>query len=93
MLAVVYETFTRIEREKFKKLLLHKRKACQHAFRLLVTKQDPHKIGFKQFKGLMRYYAPKKSQYKMSLEFRPVYQVKRVKPEVKCISLLQVHWT
>lgn len=62
MLAVVYETFTRVEMEKFKKLLLHKREACQHAFRLLVTKQDPNKIGFRHFKGLMRYYAPKKSK-------------------------------
>uniref|UniRef100_T1IK76 Ion transport domain-containing protein n=1 Tax=Strigamia maritima TaxID=126957 RepID=T1IK76_STRMM len=39
MLAVVYETFTVIEKEKFRKLLLHKRKACQHAFKLLVSKQ------------------------------------------------------
>nr|CAD7437546.1 unnamed protein product [Timema bartmani] len=60
MLAVVYETFTRIEREKFRKLLLHKRKACQHAYRLLVSKQNPNKIRFKQFEGLMRYFAPKK---------------------------------
>jgi two pore calcium channel protein 1 len=60
MLAVVYETFTRIERDKFRKLLLHKRKACQHAFRLLVSKQNPCKMCFKQFEGLMRYYAPKK---------------------------------
>nr|CAD7403905.1 unnamed protein product [Timema poppensis] len=61
MLAVVYETFTRIEREKFRKLLLHKRKACQHAYRLLVSKQNPNKIRFKQFEGLMRYFAPKKN--------------------------------
>jgi hypothetical protein len=37
MLAVVYDTFTRIEKEKFRRLFLHKRKAAQHAFRLLVT--------------------------------------------------------
>ncbi|KAF5284216.1 hypothetical protein FQR65_LT00216 [Abscondita terminalis] len=41
MLAVVYETFTRIEKDKFRKLLLHKRRACQLAFRLLVSKQNP----------------------------------------------------
>lgn len=61
MLAVVYETFTRIERDKFRKLLLHKRNACQHAFRLLVSKQNPHRMRFRQFEGLMRYYSPKKS--------------------------------
>ncbi|XP_063218915.1 two pore calcium channel protein 1-like isoform X2 [Bacillus rossius redtenbacheri] len=70
MLAVVYETFTRIERDKFRKLLLHKRKACQHAFRLLVSKQNPNKVRFKQFEGLMRYYAPKKSLLDTVLMFK-----------------------
>lgn len=59
MLAVVYETFTGIEKEKFRKLLLHKRKACQLAFRLLVSKQNPNTIRFKQFQGLMRFYCPR----------------------------------
>lgn len=59
MLAVVYETFTGIEKDKFRKLLLHKRKACQLAFRLLVSKQNPNAVRFKQFQGLMRYYAPR----------------------------------
>nr|CAD7396976.1 unnamed protein product [Timema cristinae] len=70
MLAVVYETFTRIEREKFRKLLLHKRKACQHAYRLLVSKQNPNKIRFKQFEGLMRYFAPKKTVCDVILMFK-----------------------
>ncbi|PNF19757.1 Two pore calcium channel protein 1 [Cryptotermes secundus] len=70
MLAVVYETFTRIERDKFRKLLLHKRKACQHAFRLLVSKQNPCRMRFKQFEGLMRYYAPKKSPRDVVLMFK-----------------------
>lgn len=61
MLAVVYETFTNIEREKFRKLLLHKRQACHHAFCLLTTKQNPTKLRFRQFEGLMRYLAPNKS--------------------------------
>ncbi|XP_020294298.1 two pore calcium channel protein 1-like [Pseudomyrmex gracilis] len=61
MLAVVNETFTSRERDKFKKLFLHKRKACQHAFKLLVSKQEPDKIRFRQFQGLMRYHAPNKS--------------------------------
>lgn len=60
MLAVVNETFTSAERDKFKKLFLHKRKACQHAFQLLVSKQNPEQMRFKQFEGLMRYYAPHK---------------------------------
>lgn len=63
VLAVVNETFTSRERDKFKKLYLHKRKACQHAFRLLVSKQDPDKMRFRQFDGLMRYYAPNKCTF------------------------------
>ena len=71
MLAVVYETFTRIEREKFRKLLLHKRQACQLAFGLLVSKQDPTSIRFKHFEGLIRYYAPKKC--KISFETKSFF--------------------
>ncbi|XP_031828550.1 two pore segment channel 1 isoform X2 [Nomia melanderi] len=70
MLAVVNETFTAAERDKFKKLFLHKRKACQHAFKLLVSKQSPDKMRFRQFEGLMRYYAPNKSIRDIVLIFR-----------------------
>ncbi|XP_043497418.1 two pore calcium channel protein 1-like isoform X1 [Polistes fuscatus] len=70
MLAVVNETFTSAERDKFKKLYLHKRKACQHAFKLLVSKQNPDKMKFRQFEGLMRYYAPHKSTRDIVLMFR-----------------------
>ena len=59
MLAVVYETFTGIEKDKFRKLLLHKRRACKLAFRLLVGKQNPNSIRFKQFEGVMRHYSPR----------------------------------
>lgn len=69
MLAVVNETFTSAERDKFKKLFLHKRKACQHAFKLLVSKQNPNKMRFRQFEGLMRYYAPNKSTLDVILMF------------------------
>lgn len=62
MLAVVYETFTGIEKDKFRKLLLHKRQACKLAFRLLVSRQNPNSIRFKQFQGLMKYFAPKISK-------------------------------
>lgn len=69
MLAVVYETFTGIEKDKFRKLLLHKRQACKLAFRLLVSKQNPNHIRFKQFHGLMRYYTPKTSKLNSILNF------------------------
>ncbi|XP_017772430.1 PREDICTED: two pore calcium channel protein 1-like isoform X2 [Nicrophorus vespilloides] len=70
MLAVVYETFTGIEKDKFRKLLLHKRKACKLAFPLLVSKQNPDGIKFKQFSGMMQYYAPRISNRDVVLIFR-----------------------
>ncbi|KAL1502413.1 hypothetical protein ABEB36_007557 [Hypothenemus hampei] len=70
MLAVVYETFTGIEKDKFRKLLLHKRQACKLAFRLLVSRQNPNNLRFKQFQGLMRYFSPKTSQRDVILVFR-----------------------
>lgn len=36
LLAVVFDTFNDIEKRKFKSLLLHKRTAIQHAYRLLI---------------------------------------------------------
>jgi hypothetical protein len=63
MLAVVYETFTRIEREKCRALLLHRRRATRHAFRLLVSRRAPLAIKLRHFSGLMRHYAPHYSEY------------------------------
>ena len=37
LLAVVYDTFSNLEKSKLRALFLHKREACMHAFRLLVT--------------------------------------------------------
>ena len=70
MLAVVYEAFTRIEKTKFMKLLLHRRKACQHAFRLLVAKSYPTRISFKHFHGFMTFYRPGKSKLDSYLMFK-----------------------
>ena len=56
MLAVVYDAFTRIEKEKFRRLFLHKRKAAQHAFKLLVTRENPAGISFQHFEGVLRHF-------------------------------------
>lgn len=78
MLAVVNETFTAAERDKFKKLFLHKRNACQHAFKLLVSKQNPDKMRFRQFEGLIRYYTPNKSMHSNFIQIKS-YNHKRYK--------------
>ncbi|RWS03249.1 two pore calcium channel protein 1-like protein [Dinothrombium tinctorium] len=70
MLAVVYEAFTRMERIKFKKLLLHRRSACHHAFRLLVTRNNPTQMSFKHFAGLMNFYKPNATKKEIYLMFK-----------------------
>ena len=61
LLAVVYDAFTTEEVKKFKKLFLHKRLACQHAFKLLVTRENPHQICFVHFSGLLTYFVSSRS--------------------------------
>lgn len=70
MLAVVYDAFTRIEKEKFRRLFLHKRKAAQHAFRLLVTQERPDHISFQHFEGLIASYKPAASPTEAYLIFK-----------------------
>ena len=70
MLAVVYETFTRIEKDKFRKLLLHRRLACKHAFKLLVSKSMPDQMPFKHFNGVVSFYRPKMSKLDCYLAFK-----------------------
>eukprot|EP00092_Neocalanus_flemingeri_P012722 GFUD01013709.1.p1 GENE.GFUD01013709.1~~GFUD01013709.1.p1 ORF type:complete len:872 (+),score=167.61 GFUD01013709.1:299-2914(+) len=70
LLAVVYDSFTAEEVKKFKKLFLHKRKACQHAFKLLVTKENPHSICFVHFSGLVSYYSPSSTPMDNLLMFK-----------------------
>lgn len=69
-MAAVYEVFTRKEKEKFHKLLLHRRKACQKAFKLLVSRRQPNKIQYRQFMGLMRYLNQKCSMFDAYLIFK-----------------------
>uniref|UniRef100_A0A8C6YJN7 Two pore segment channel 1 n=1 Tax=Naja naja TaxID=35670 RepID=A0A8C6YJN7_NAJNA len=74
LLAVVFDTFNDIEKMKFRSLLLHKRTAVQHAYRLLVSKQRPSGIAFKQFDGLMHFYAPRMSVRDRYLTFKALSQ-------------------
>ena len=63
MLAVVYDAFTRIEKDKFRRLFLHKRKAAQHAFKLLVTKDRSEEVKFHSLEGLLRHYKDLSCKY------------------------------
>ncbi|KAB7508205.1 Two pore calcium channel protein 1 [Armadillidium nasatum] len=70
MLAIVFVEFSNIEKEKFRKLLLHKREACQHAFQLLITNSHPNRVTYKNFQGLMHHYKPKASRKYVYLLFK-----------------------
>ena len=70
LLAVVYDTFTMEEKNKFKKLFLHKRKACQHAFKLLVTKENPESVCFQHFSGVVAHFAPSRTPMDTMLMFK-----------------------
>lgn len=69
-MAAVYESFTRREKEKFHKLFLHRRKACQEAFKLLVSLKNPNQIQYRQFMGLMRYLNRRYSMFEAYLIFK-----------------------
>ena len=70
MLAVVYDVFTRKEREKFKALFLHKRKAAQYGFGLLVTRDRRDRVSFEHFEGMMAHFRPRKTPTEVYLIFK-----------------------
>ena len=70
MLAVVYDAFTTTMKVKFRRLYLHKRKAAQHAFGLLVTKEKPDQVSFQHFEGLIKQHKPSASQTEAYLMFK-----------------------
>ncbi|XP_038058978.1 two pore calcium channel protein 1-like [Patiria miniata] len=70
LLAVVYDTFTGIEKKKFKALHLHKRTGASKAFKLLCSRRHPGKVSFTHFEGLMKYYRPRYSKRNVMLAFK-----------------------
>ncbi|KAL5016939.1 hypothetical protein ScPMuIL_006528 [Solemya velum] len=99
-LAVVYDTFSGLEKDKLKKLFFHKRTGCQYAFRLLVTKFHSDSMKLKHFVGMMGYFKPKKSRKEVYLmfksmnrnktgtldqeEFYQLYEMCDIKWEIRC---------
>ncbi|KAJ8044123.1 Two pore calcium channel protein 1 [Holothuria leucospilota] len=69
LLAVVYNTFTDVEKEKFKKLYLHKREGASMAFRRLCSRKHQGLVSLNHFQGLMRYYRPNLSKRDILLAF------------------------
>ncbi|XP_070205639.1 two pore channel protein 1-like [Littorina saxatilis] len=70
LLAVVYDTFSNLEKSKLRSLFLHKREACSHAFRLLVTTKNNQKLSLRHFVGMMHFFDPRKSRRDCYLMFK-----------------------
>ncbi|XP_065571448.1 two pore channel protein 1-like isoform X2 [Artemia franciscana] len=70
MLAVVYASFSSKEKEKLKKLLLHRQTACQHAFRLLISRKHSNSVNFKRFSGGIKHLDSYRSKRDTYLIFR-----------------------
>jgi len=56
LLAVVYSSFSEVDKNKFRKLFLHKRDALRHAYRKLA---DTDGVQFHDFLLFMHNYKPK----------------------------------
>ncbi|XP_061183466.1 two pore channel protein 1-like [Saccostrea echinata] len=96
LLAVVYDTFSNLEKRKLKRLYFHKRTGCQHAFKLLVTKQDNNKVNIGNFMGMLKYFKPKKKRLEAYLSFKTLNTSKVGKLSLEefysVFSVLDLQW-
>ncbi|GFS20547.1 two pore calcium channel protein 1-like [Elysia marginata] len=70
LLAVVYDSFSNLEKSKVKSLFFHKHEGCMHAFRLLVTQENRHQMNVKHFIGMMEYFQPNRTRREYYLMFK-----------------------
>ncbi|XP_078337926.1 two pore channel protein 1-like [Crassostrea virginica] len=96
LLAVVYDTFSNLEKRKLKRLFFHKRTGCQHAFKLLVTKQNSNKVNIRNFIGMLRYLRPSKKRLDAYLIFKTLNKSKTGKLCLEefynIFSVLDLQW-
>ncbi|RUS82903.1 hypothetical protein EGW08_009326 [Elysia chlorotica] len=71
LLAVVYDSFSNLEKSKVKALFFHKHEGCMHAFRLLVTQEvKPSSLNVKHFIGMMEFFQPNRTRREYYLMFK-----------------------
>ena len=70
MLAVSYEKYSTVAKEKFRRLFLHRRLCCRHAFSLLCSDINRSEITFKSFEGVVRNVKPGISRLRCYLMFK-----------------------
>uniref|UniRef100_A0A8C4QMT8 Two pore segment channel 1 n=1 Tax=Eptatretus burgeri TaxID=7764 RepID=A0A8C4QMT8_EPTBU len=84
LLAVVFDSFNEVEKLKFKSLLLHKRAATEHAYRLLLS---PQGVSFRHFMGLMRFFRPRRLEQDVLLAFKTLNVIYCVEAMLKIVGL------
>ncbi|CAG5133866.1 unnamed protein product, partial [Candidula unifasciata] len=70
LLAVVYDTFSNLEKSKVRSLFFHKREGCVRAFKLLVTQNNQSQLSLKHFMGMMEFFLPNKTRRDYYLMFK-----------------------
>jgi two pore calcium channel protein 1 len=70
LLAVVISNFSAEEKEKFRKLFLHKREALRHAYRVLTGRTG---ISFDDFLAFMEHYRPRMPEWQVMCVFKALH--------------------
>jgi two pore calcium channel protein 1 len=70
LLAVVYSNFSEEEKDKFRKLFLHKREALRHAYWVLT---GPAGIKIEDFLAFMRHYRPRMPEWQVMCVFKALH--------------------
>ena len=70
MLAVAYEKYSSVAKEKFRRLFLHRRLCCRHAFALLCSESHTDCLTFARFQGVVQIIKPGISRLRCYLMFK-----------------------
>lgn len=70
MLAVSYEQYSKVQKEKFRRLYMHRRICARKAFKLLNSERSTTTITFKNFEGVVRIILPGVSRLRCYLIFK-----------------------
>lgn len=70
MLAVAYEKYSSVAKEKFRRLFLHRRLCCRHAFALLCSEAHADCLTFDRFRGVVQIIKPGISRLRCYLMFK-----------------------
>lgn len=70
MLAVSYDQYSRVQKEKFRRLYMHRRICARKAFKLLNSEKSTTRITFKNFEGVVKVLLPGISKLRCYLMFK-----------------------